>query len=801
MWNPKSLKIVNLFSYQESYFEFVNNQTTMVYGHNKTEETVHSNRSGKTSILDCITIALTGEPLRDIKKAEIVRNGEKSGELEFILDNRVLDKVLKIKWEINSNKSNNALIWINDILDNNLKDLSPKETTDYILKLIGISKEDLINYFLISKDSFQSFFTTGDTAKKEIINRFSKANIIDPVDPLIKGDIDLLESTLLELKNQKAANDGILSHLDEEYTKEKLESSIEKTRALTIKSFEEKKEIIEKSKKELPELIREKKVEINSQESIRDKVKSNIFEIKKSIDSLKVEEEKIESDIVKEQSNYNNIELLFEPKFKKLSDSITQAEDDLTKKLIDIEKKKEKNEFDYTLKSEEINSNIKISESDIKLCEKDIKEQDKIIGEIEKNIADKIDCPKCNHSFILRDKDYDLKKAKKDLDEAGELKDSIMSLIKESELEIIEFKKQLSILQEDKNKKYSILLSKEKELKEESKNKIALINEDIRKLKTKFEKEVEDISTIKNKLKLELDTVQKNINTLTKENKDISIKLVEEESKINELTLELNDLSSKSNQLDKQIIECDKSILEEKKRKYDNDPLKSLEEKIKELTDQNDNLIIEIKSWEETKGSLLEWQTRFKQFKSFLANSSISAIEDMTNFFLGKMKTNLTVLINGYRELANGKLKEEIETLVCRDGLNGERINKFSGEEKCEVNLAAILAFQKIINLSSSTGGLNLLFIDEILESADSKALGYIIKSLIPLEQTIFIITHVSSDTIFSCNKIQVEKVNGISKIFAGTNGDFDHYLPRQKTIAEALTQNISVTLNKKINT
>lgn len=240
--------------------------------------------------------------------------------------------------------------------------------------------------------------------------------------------------------------------------------------------------------------------------------------------------------------------------------------------------------------------------------------------------------------------------------------------------------------------------------------------------------------------------------------------MLTEQTKMNTIILEENDINTKASFYDTQMKECDKAIKEENEKKYE-DPLTSIEEKINVLTKQNEELQVEIDGWEADKGNLMEWQVRFKQFKSFLANTSISAIEEMTNFFLSKMRTNLTVMINGYRELSNKKLKEEIETLVCRDGLNGERIQKFSGEEKCEINLAAILAFQKIINIASPTGGLNLLFIDEILESADSKALGYIIKSLIPLEQTIFIITHVSPDTIFECNQLKVEKVNGISTI------------------------------------
>src|ERR1039457_4289824 len=121
MWYPVSLKIENLFSHEDSYFEFSNNKTTTIYGVNKTDLNVQSNGSGKTSILDCIAIGLIGEPLRDISKKEIVRNGEKTGTIVFVLKNDILNKELKIEREINSTKSSNALIYANGELNTSLK--------------------------------------------------------------------------------------------------------------------------------------------------------------------------------------------------------------------------------------------------------------------------------------------------------------------------------------------------------------------------------------------------------------------------------------------------------------------------------------------------------------------------------------------------------------------------------------------------------------------------------------------------------------------------------------------------------
>ena len=765
MWNPKSLKITNLFSHEDSYFEFINNQTTTVYGINKTDQNVQSNGSGKTSILDCISVALLGEPLRDISKKEVVRNGEKSGECELVLHNALTNTSLKIKREVNTTKSNNALVWVNDELDCSLKDLSPVETDKYILKLLGISKEDLKNYYLISKDSYQSFFLNGDTAKKEIINRFSKANMIDPVEPLIKADIELLEKQVTDLQNQKSSNEGILSHLNDELNKEKLESSIEKSRQLIINSLEQKKLPIIESKSRLPELISDQQIEINNQQERISRLQEEINSLTKNVDKLGLKELELETSVKFQQQKQDEVESTYGPKFDKIEQKIVEEERKLELDLIENQIQLDSIEFLYVPKFDEIAKQIENCESEIKECNETIKEQDKIIGEIEKNLADEISCPKCDHSFILRDKDYDLDEAKRIAQEASETIGDIKQLIDESCDSIQSLQSTLASLKQDKAKEIDSLVTKKAELRYNSGKNISQFKLEIKSLKDQCAEEARVIVDMKTLLKNELREIQTSITDSIRGKKGKEECLVQEENNLNKLRLVFDSLGTKASFYESQIESIDQSIKEERERKY-NDPLKSLEEKISSLADQTQNIQTEIEEWSITKGNLLEWQVRFKQFKSFLANTSISAIEEMTNYFLQRMKTSLSVQIEGYRELSNKKLKEEITVTISRDGLNGESFSKFSGGEKAKCDLAIILAMQKIINIASEGGGLNLVFIDEILESVDELALTGIVKALSELQQTIFIITHVNQNT-FDCNKLQVEKVNGISKVLS----------------------------------
>lgn len=691
MYYPISLNIKNLFSHEESNFDFINNQTTAIVGVNKTDSGMLSNGSGKTSILDCVSISLLGEPLRDISKKEIVRNGESSGECTLVLRNTILNKEIKIISEVNSTKSSKVLIWENGELNTKLKDLEAKASYKYILELIGISKEDLRNYFLISKDSYQSFFDNGDTAKKEIINRFSKANMIDAVDPLIKDDIILLDATIKELQDQYISNVGALNHINEEINEEKLESSIENTRKLTIEALQLRHDTAKKLCDELPDKIEEKEAEIKKQYKIVSDIEKLIETVNKSITLKSDKKEEINKNISNIVAKEWDIEDSFKPKLDKLKEFQDKYE------------------------------------QEIKKHKADIKECDKTIEDLNKQLAGEIDCPKCKHKFILADKEFNIEEAFNTKDELEILKVDINKSIKDIETKI---------------------------------DKLHLKKLEYKKEIDGFKKSLEEEKLI---LKSSIDKIDIELKEFKQGIKEQEFILSKENGTIRSLNNELGQLDGKANYYIEEIDSCIAAIVIEKNKKYP-DKIAELQEKIDTLTEQNETLQKEIDGWNEDKGILLEWQVRFKQFKSFLANSSISAIEQMTNYFLSKMNTNLTVQIEGYRELSNKKLKEEITTLVTRDGLNGESFTKFSGGEKAIIDIACILAMQKIINIATEGGGLNLLFIDEILESADSKALYGVVKALTQLDQTIFLITHVEQN-MFDCNKLQVEKVNGVSKI------------------------------------
>lgn len=187
--------------------------------------------------------------------------------------------------------------------------------------------------------------------------------------------------------------------------------------------------------------------------------------------------------------------------------------------------------------------------------------------------------------------------------------------------------------------------------------------------------------------------------------------------------------------------------------------------KLKELDLLIESIDKEIISLDTTLIQKNEWVNIFNKFKTHLANKSIKGIQSKINLYLEKIKSNLSVNIEGYKLLSDNRtIRENISINVLRDGLDEGSFGKFSGGEKVRIDICCILALQNLINQNSKTGGLNLLILDEIIEKVDSLGVSEILKQLNELQQTILAITHSNQQRNFE-NIIKVVKQNKESKI------------------------------------
>lgn len=179
MWNPVKIEFKNLFSHVDSSYEFKNNRCVVIFGDNRTDRSLENNGAGKTTLFEAICIALTNESLRNIKKDNFINREADSCFISFELHNPVLRKELIIQRTFfRGGKSVNVKIFENGV--QNTQVTSVAEANKRVLELIGISREDLLRYYIISQDNHYTFFTASDTEKKEIMNRITSADMINP---------------------------------------------------------------------------------------------------------------------------------------------------------------------------------------------------------------------------------------------------------------------------------------------------------------------------------------------------------------------------------------------------------------------------------------------------------------------------------------------------------------------------------------------------------------------------------------------------------------------------------------------
>lgn len=618
MWNPVEISLTNFGSHQNTKYSFENDQTTMIYGTNLSDEGADSNGSGKSTIIRAITLALTGYPNKDISKEDYIMDDESKAIVEFTLDNRLINRTLTIKRTVNRNASDTLQILENGELNDELTSVATSEAR--VIELLDISKEDILNYFIINQDNSHSFFKAGDNDKKKIISRFTNSSIIDKAIEFVEQDLATVEETINSLKTEVEIYNGKIDVLNEQVEYEKTQRAIDLKQELTDNNEE----------------LRTLKLSVDS--SIKEMSKTDIS-IKELNDKLKV----VKTKVIDETS---------------------------VKKQLSAKK-------------------FEVSE-----IENEISETKSIRSKINSTLSDEIECPKCKHVWSTSD----------------------------PEANIEELKTSLSMCEE---------------LIKESNNTISEIDISITSLRTKITK----ASSVKE----ELEHCEKMIGRLQKQKEEDSQRLERKK---------------------KQLTELETKIKNIREFKQDTKRIKDLTEQITTCDDEIDVIMDKLSDCELDREKYMFWKINFGMsgFKTYLVNKVLSSVEGYVNFNLSKFKTNLLVKINGYKVLKSGKVNEKIDVLISKNSGNWNKFNRFSGGQRERVNVAGIITLQKLINMSSKTGGLNILALDETFEHLDTKGQQGVLKILEQNKVTTLVVSHLNND-IGAKNRLDIQYEDGISKI------------------------------------
>lgn len=378
MWNPIKIEFSNLFSHKHSQYEFNNGKCVIIFGDNKDDKSLQNNGSGKTTLFEAVCIALTNESLRGLKKESFINREADDCKIIFCLENSAMKMKLRIERQFfRGSKPAKIAIYENGELNSQI--VSVNEANKRVLELIGISREDLLRYFIISQDNHYTFFTASDSEKKEIMNRITSADMVNPV----------IEQLDLKFKEK----DAEYKQINDE-----------------IGKLSDKRELLEEQKKEVLandntvyEIKRITESKETAEEVIRDK-KNDIANYKKRIAEL----DKELSDIV-----LTDVTELVKKKKKIQSEC-----DDLESELLNNKKllKKLKNELGLTITCPHCQKEF-IPESQLNLSPEEIREA---IGQLNKETSDL--------SSKLEKREKSLEKVKKDILRAEEQKEEMDNL-------------------------------------------------------------------------------------------------------------------------------------------------------------------------------------------------------------------------------------------------------------------------------------------------------------------------------------------------------------------------------------
>lgn len=775
MWRLEHIHAENFSAFKTLDYSPLKGHATLIFGNNMDNDSQKSNGSGKSALIEAIAVGLTGATLRNIKTEEIINDNADEAIVKLELTNEFTRQDLTIRRVLS--RKNPQVISLTS-MDFETADggiASPVEIPQssvadynkYILDTLGLSKDDIYANYILCKHKYQSFLSSSDKDKKEIINRFSNGNLVDESIAALQADMAPIEEKLTEAKSAVDIATGRVSAIEEQI-EDAINQSAERSKSKADRIREWKELIAQKR-----EHIREQEDQIRSNNTILDK----LDEIAAKLDKLEKGKLGVKDayEAIKQLFADNSLRPLpdFAQKLSELEASLTKLEESYNMKVADSKKLEKqlavtkekhlqlqadydafKKKFDKELP--EVNEQIKklladVSDLESKLAKykADRTSMENRMAAYRKQLAGVITCPKCHHEFTLAN-DIDIEQVRDALADLEGVND-------ENEIRIESCQKEIdktTVSGKEARAKQNKLRDEQADWSGRVSQSQVELNECTSRLSNAKEM-CSDVFARMGQVERSIDAVRTNMF-------DEAFKIVDNETDNAENANERCNTNIKN--AEGAIQSYEESIADVNRASENNiiDTLKESKAKYQE------ELEVAISKKESVERELTKYKIQeatFVEFKTHLANSKIEALSHITNEFLEAIGSDIRIAFSGFTVLKSGKVRDKISISLLRDGVNCGSFDKFSEGEKARVNLANILAMHKLTNVSCSEGkGLDLLILDEILDATDETGLANIFESLNTFQITSMVVSHGNIAENYPY-KLVVNKQNGISFI------------------------------------
>lgn len=768
MWKLTSIYARNLCAFKELNYQLRQDCTTLIFGNNMDNDSQGSNGSGKSAMLEAIAIGLTGEPLRKIKMEEIINDAEDEAVVRVVLSNQAGYKMTVNRRLSRKNPQAIQILVQTGPYDTDTEEITQATVADYnkyVLESIGLTKDDLYANFILSKNKYTSFLSSSDREKKEIINRFSNGNMVDESIAALQADIIPIEQELSEATTTVAVINGRIDTLRQQINMA-LQESTERSQKKAERVAGWKQAIVEKRNniRDLNDMINEannvldKYAECDTMLQKYEESDKSLSECYKNICSLFNDSQlAYPTDYTVETTQQQSQIKALNKELAELTKQASKSDKALIAAKATYEKVKaryDKFQEEYGTKSEAIQKKIDELLAAISALDKENSTlntqycaliQD--IADLEKQLAGVIVCPKCQYEFTLAN-NIDIVDTRTRLqDRQGEAKD-IKQTIEQNRENIADY-----------TEKGRTIRTKQNELL----NNKAEWSQKITEAQTAVDNATRNNSSIASQIaKLNTQIAQ-----LTKAIKDARVHLFDEaydlldaaykvqERKIDNAKLNINNAEGAIQSYEESLKDIEKAV--------ETDIIANLQTS---LTTNEKNLVEAISKQEAIQQKLNSFKAQeatFIEFKTYLANTKINALSQMTNEFLDNIGSDIHIHLSGYTILKSGKVRDKISISLLRDGIDCGSFDKFSAGERARVELATILAMNKLTNAScDDEKGLDLLVLDEILEAVDEQGLNNIFNALNHLQITSLVVSHGNIAESYPYRTV-VNKLNGVS--------------------------------------
>lgn len=772
MWKLKSIEAENLCAFRSLAYTLQQGVTTLIFGNNKDNDSQQSNGAGKSALLECIAVGLTGSPLRKIRTEEIINDAAEQCRIILHLANDASNEELIIARSIPRKGASIVACKLYRGGELVTTDEAVQHSVDaynkYILEKLGITREELLNNFILSKYRYEDFLSSSDKEKKEIINRFSNGILVDEAIARVEEDIEPFSSEQQKIDLELAGIDGRIEMLQEQIAKEVAAGEVRgRNRETRIAELEEaialKREYI-RTHKEALSTIDATIAEVDTADKELQALESSdtsLEECLKAIDAvmtllpdarrtdwnhtLKLKKE----DLLLAQSSLENLDA-----------SVNHAEAVLKEKYDAFEKfKVQYTDFvtqygdkceEYSTRLQEIYKTLRNLASRLEELRRKRRVISAGIDELSNKLAGSITCPKCGHEFLVAQPNFDIEAGTKELRLRQQQLSEINGNIEAEQNSSEEVEMQQSKLNSERRTLDSDRSRWEQELSDHERavcsatSEVERAEHNRKRTKAEVAAMQDEIDSIRRKAFDEFfGNIDERNATLSRERRKIVEDIRSAECAIEtlqETIREVNEMAAEDLTLSlRKTLEQEKQrSMETAKRKFE------VDDKVRALEVQRE---------------------RFVQFKTYLANTKIEALSRITNEFLIGIGSDIRIRFDGYTVLKSGKVREKISISLLRDGVDCGSFGKFSAGEAARVNLATILAMQKLVNANcDDEKGLDLLVLDEILEAVDEAGLSSMFDALNALGGTVLVVSHGNVAEGYP-HKLVITKENGESRI------------------------------------